>query len=86
MLPEPLILLTRRSPHTLHHFLAQPHGGREDLGISSKNVTKVNVNEVAIIREQKVVKMSVSYRKQIGNHTVASCTTEKTVLIIEQLK
>ena len=44
---ELLELLRVWSPHPLHHLLAQLHGWWHWLGVSPKDVAKVNVKELA---------------------------------------
>ena len=71
MLPELLVLWAPRATHGLHHLLVELHGRREELGIPAEDVAKVNVNQVTCVRQQEVVKVTVSDAQQVGNHTVA---------------
>lgn len=46
------------SAHSLDHFFAELHRGRERLGITAENEAKVNVEKTSIVSKEKVVKVS----------------------------
>lgn len=73
MLPEPLILNTRCPPHPLDHLFVEFHGGRKDLWVSAEDVAKVDVDQVTRLREEEVVKVTVTNTKEVCDNRVASC-------------
>ena len=59
-------------PLYTYHFLVEFHGGREGFAVPTQDVAKIDVYEVASLREQEVVVVSVPHSQQVGYHTVAS--------------
>lgn len=91
VLPEPLVLHTAGTTHGLHHLLVQLHGRGKYLGVTPQNIAKVHMDQVTSIREEKVVKVTITHTQQICNDTVArymhmctylyiTCTTTCTLI------
>lgn len=80
MFSKLLVLRAGSATHCFHHVLVQLHGWWKELGVSTQDVAKVNMDEMACFREQEVVKMSVPHTKEIGYDTVASCTRKREAL------
>ena len=72
LFPEVLVMLTIHPSHGINHLLGQLHGRRQGLGISAKNVTEVNVNQVAGGGEHQIVQMPVAHSQQVGDDAVTS--------------
>ena len=54
-------LLTPTLSFETNHFFAEFHGRWEGLGVSSQDVAKVDVDEVARLREQQVIQVPVTH-------------------------
>lgn len=72
MFPEFLVLQAAGPTHSLHHLFVEFHGRGKDLGVTAKNVPKVNMNQVTRFGQQEVVQVSVTHPQQVSDHTVTS--------------
>lgn len=72
--PEFLVLQTAGAPHCFHHLFVQLHGWREYFWVTTKDVTKIYMDQMPRIGEQQVIQVTVTNTKQISKHTVPSCT------------
>mmetsp|Transcript_19367 Transcript_19367/g.74374 ORF Transcript_19367/g.74374 Transcript_19367/m.74374 type:complete len:569 (+) Transcript_19367:268-1974(+) len=79
VLLEALVVHARRAAHALHHFLAQLHGRREGLGVVAENESEVDVEEVALGRDEEVVQVAVADTQDVGDHAVASAALDESV-------
>ena len=72
VLSESLVLYTRSASHAFNHLLVQLHGRREDLGVTTQDVAKVDVDQVTRLGQEEVVKVTVTDSEKIGDDRVAS--------------
>lgn len=60
------------SAHPFHHLLTELDRRREGLRIATKDVTKVNMEEVTVRRKEQIVKVPVAYTHDVSNDAISS--------------
>ena len=73
MFSELLVLQTARPAHGLHHFLVKFHGRWKHLRVMTKDVAKIDMNQMPRVGEQKVIQVPIPHTKKISDHTVTGC-------------
>lgn len=68
--PKLLIMLRMYTTHGFDHLLTEFHGRRQWFWVTSENITKVDVEQLARFGQHQIVQMSITNSQQIGYDTI----------------
>lgn len=58
--------------HGVHHFFAQLHRRWKRLRVTAKDISKVDMEQLPALRQQKIIEVAIANSKKISNDTISS--------------